>query len=227
MFNRSKRPSSFPKLVFFLLRLVQLICAVSVIGILAYFLYHLWQDGYTTPYEFSLLDFASAATLLNLLITSVLLCCCGLSPLYVLIFDTLLFIVWAVSFGLLVRSMGSTTTQSCSTANWGNADGIRVCHMFKTLVAMSFIATLSCLAMVVVAVVARRKQAMHKYEPAHNPTNIRTADTAYSGGGGGSMPAHGQLYGAHPVPPAYTPAPHHDGKPEQQYSAQHGATYYN
>lgn len=224
MFNRSKQRPGFPKLPFFILRLVQVLCAVSVLGILAYFLYHLWKDGYTTPYEFSLLDFAAAATLLNFVVTSIFLCCCGLSSLYVVIFDGLLCLVWIIAFGLLVRAMGSSATESCSAENWGNSEGIRVCHLFKMLLAMSVIVIVSFLAMAIFAVVARRKQAMYKYEPALNPANTRAASTVYTGGAANLGQAHGyghaQTHGTTSAPPAYV-------KEQQTYSPQHGAAYYN
>jgi hypothetical protein len=213
MFKRSNR-ISFPKLPFALLRFVQVLCSVAVMGVLGYFIYHLWQDGYSTPYEFSLLDFASSATLLNFFVTSILLCCGRLSPTVVIVLDSFLTVLWTIAFALLVRAMGKTTTQKCDTAGWGNSDGIRVCHMFKVLVAFSFIAIVSFAAMVVTAVVARKRgPGGHKYQPTVNPANMAAVDTAY--GGVQPAPAHVPSPYAAP-PPAYGASNVQDPKPTLQ-----------
>lgn len=80
---------------------------------------------------------------------------------------------------MLLKAMGKTTTQTCAVATWGNNQGVRVCMMFKVLVTFSFVALLAFVGMVIVAVVARKKQSGHTYEPALNPANMR-ANTSYN-----------------------------------------------
>lgn len=55
---KSGEGGGFPKAPFLIIRLLQLISCTCVLGVLGYFQHNLWQDGYGTPYEFSLLDFA-------------------------------------------------------------------------------------------------------------------------------------------------------------------------
>ncbi|KAA8892847.1 hypothetical protein FN846DRAFT_613297 [Sphaerosporella brunnea] len=216
LFNRrAASASTLPKLPFFLLRVIQLVCSAIIFGILGYFIWNLWKDGYRTPYEFSLLVFAASATVLNLLITSILLCCCGLSPFPVLVFDTFLLLLWTISFGLLLRAMGDTTTATCSTDDWGNADGVAVCHMFKCLVAFSLIVLVATLGIVVTAAVARKRQPKIKYTPTLNPANVNTAYSA------ATQP---QMHMNPPQPPP----PYQANKVQQPPVAGHGAnvSYY-
>ena len=57
-FRLNSGGGGFPKAPFYTIRLFQLISCICVLGVLGYFQYNLGQDGYGTPYEFSLLDFA-------------------------------------------------------------------------------------------------------------------------------------------------------------------------
>ena len=111
----------------------------------------------------------------------------------------MLTVLWGVSLGLLLRAMGKTTTVSCSANNWGNDAGVRVCHLFKLLVAFCVFSILSFVAMLATAVVVRRRGgAAYGYSPAANPTKVghkaTATDTAYH------PPS---AYGA--PPPAYNP----------------------
>jgi hypothetical protein len=56
--NRRARSTTIPKRPFFFFRFVQFLSSVVIFGIIGYFIYTLWQDGYRTPYEFSILDLA-------------------------------------------------------------------------------------------------------------------------------------------------------------------------
>jgi hypothetical protein len=139
----------------------------------------------------------------------------------VLLFDFLLFILWIVAFALLVRALGNTTTSTCSTSEWGNAAGVRVCNMFKCLVAFSFLGMVSTFGVVACAVVARKRVPKDfKYAPAVNPAY---PNTAYTGAAALQPPA----YGTPPPPPMNqqpygTPPP-----PQQQHGAGANASYYH
>ncbi|KAF8246724.1 hypothetical protein K440DRAFT_661827 [Wilcoxina mikolae CBS 423.85] len=199
--------SGFPKIPFFIVRLLQFLCCVVVLGVLGFFQYHLWADGYRTPYEFSLLDFAASATLLNIFVTTIFVCCCGLSPLYIIIVDSILTILWAACFGLLLKAMGKTTTETCDVKNWGNDAGVRVCHLFKVLATFTLFSLFSFVAMVVTAVVMRKREASYKYTPTPNPANLQKTNTSYN-------PPHNSAgaYGA-PPPPAYNPSEQYGAGP--------------
>ncbi|KAI5778186.1 hypothetical protein EDC01DRAFT_377428 [Geopyxis carbonaria] len=184
MRTSSKGPSAIPKNAFFIVRFLQLFCCIIVLGVLGYFQYNLYNDGYSNPFEFALLDTVAAIAVLNITVSSFFICCCGLSPLYMLIVDALLAVFWAVGFGMLVKAMGTTTTQTCSTTNWGNADGVRICNMYKVLVAFSFLAMFSFFCSFVFAVTIRKREdttGSYRYQPTENPAiNLHSRPASYA-----------------------------------------------
>ncbi|KAI5817792.1 hypothetical protein BZA77DRAFT_26048 [Pyronema omphalodes] len=182
----------FPKGPFFFIRGLQLICCAVVLGILAFFQYHLWNDGYKMPYEFSLLDFCASATLLHILLTSLLLFCTRLSPMYLIILDSLLLILWSVGLGLLIRALGRSLNASCTILLWGNDSGVQVCQLFKALVAFVFLSTFMTLCMVINAVVVRKRIAelQYAYERTENPV------TEYKGAGNDAGAGAGAGFGS-------------------------------
>ena len=155
-----------------------------------------------------------------MLVTGIVITCCGLSPLYVIIMDFIITIVWAVAFGMLVKAMGTTTTDSCTADNWGNSEGIRICHAFKTLVAFSVLGLVSMVAMVGTAVVIRKRVGTHLYEPAANPVAMDRINTSYkpmqSNNNSEIYSNTDNTYGA--PPPAYNPPnPPTFAQPEQAW----------
>ncbi|TGZ79539.1 hypothetical protein EX30DRAFT_342182 [Ascodesmis nigricans] len=183
--RRSKQTTSpIPKLPFFALRFAQCVASVLVLGVLGYFQHHLWRADYPTPWEFALLDTASAITLLNAVATTLLLCCFSLSPIAILIIDTFLSLFWLISFSLLLRAMGSTTTSKCDTREWGSSSGIRICHLFKSLVAFSLLSVITIAGSAIFAFFIKKKaNSGVKYAPALNPINSQLAnqETKYHG----------------------------------------------
>lgn len=85
-------------------------------------------------------------------------CCFRLSPLFNLILNIPLLIAWVASLGLLGWNIYGTLAHSCSTANWGNSDGINVCQLYKTVFTFVIFGALSQIAMVVVDIRARMAQ---------------------------------------------------------------------
>lgn len=52
------KPTPVNKPIFFGLRFFQFVTAVIALGIVAYFQYVLWRDGYSIPWEFAILNAA-------------------------------------------------------------------------------------------------------------------------------------------------------------------------
>lgn len=171
----------------------------------------------------------ASTTVATVFVTFLLMCCHRLGPITLIITDSFLAIMWTASLALLLKAMGATTTQTCSLAAWGNADGVRVCHLFKVLVAFAALSLGAGMAVIAVAATARKGEGKHKYEPATNPVVLRSADTSYN-------PAS-VVYGAHNPPPTYgAPAPavygtpatkayKDGGKPEKQPAGEAGEYY--
>ncbi|KAK4860858.1 hypothetical protein LT330_004589 [Penicillium expansum] len=166
MRSPSVKPSAYPPLPFHLIRFLIFLSSIVVGVILAVFTYHLHADGYKLPYSFLVLFVSSGLSLLNLLLTSVIHCSCGLSTKLSISLNILLTILWALSLGLLSWSLSSTITTSCTTTYWGNSTGIAVCRSYKALFTFNIIGLVSYIAAVWLDVIVRRRQTrLGTYDP--------------------------------------------------------------
>jgi hypothetical protein len=181
MRSPSVKPSAYPPLPFHLIRFLIALSSLVVGVILAVFTYHLHADGYKLPYSFLVVSkhptyphpssqtnintnkshqlFVSAGlSLLNIILTSIIHCSCGLSTKLSISLNILLTILWALSLGLLSWSLASTITTACTTTYWGNSTGISVCRTYKTLFTFTAIGLVSYIAAVWLDVIVRRRQ---------------------------------------------------------------------
>ena len=147
----------------------------------------------------------ASVTLFDIFLATIFIACYGLSPVYVIVVQSILTIFWVICFGLLLRALGESMTASCSVDNWGNGAGARVCHLFKMLVAFSLFSILSLVAMLVAAVVVRRRGgAAHGYSPTANSVRVGHKATATA-----TVIATDTVYHPPPAdgapPPAYSP----------------------
>ncbi|KAL2217536.1 hypothetical protein M432DRAFT_443595 [Thermoascus aurantiacus ATCC 26904] len=158
-FRSAKKPSAYPPGAFHAIRASALISSVIVASIMLYFMYHLRHDGFKLPWTFLVLTATSLLTLVNFVFTSLISCCNhGMPPLLSLIFNSLLFLLWTVSLGLLGWSMSGTLMTSCNTATWGTSTGVMVCRIYKVLFTFTVLAFVLHLAAIVLDVIARRRQ---------------------------------------------------------------------
>jgi len=147
-----KQPSHYPVLPFHLIRLAQLLSSMVVSGIMFYFIYHLTHGSYKVPWTFLLVNsllpsvrFPSAnifrtqllgvslLTLITLTLTILFYCCRVLNPVFNMILNLGLSVLWALSWSLLTWNMSGTLTHTCNTENWGDASGTMVCRLYKAL----------------------------------------------------------------------------------------------
>lgn len=181
------------------------------------------------------LETQAALTIFNTIGSSFLICCGALSPLLVMIIDGILSLFWALVFGTLSRAMGKTTFETCNAANWGNSDGIIICHLYKSLFAFTALGwylhsssrdmgqeiltiteRLLHLGSFSFASVIRRRTKRHAYAPAPNPANLHTQKTSYN-------PTHSSTgsrsseYGAS-APPVYASAPNYTAGKDETYA---------
>ncbi|KAJ5405278.1 hypothetical protein N7465_006562 [Penicillium sp. CMV-2018d] len=166
MRSPSVKPSAYPPVPFHLIRFLISLSSLVVGVILAVFTYHLHADGYKLPYSFLVLFVSSGLSLLNIILTSVIHCSCGLSTKLSITLNILLTILWTLSLGLLSWSLSSTITTSCTTTYWGNSTGIAVCRSYKTLFTFTIIGVVSYIAAVWLDVIVRRRQTrLGAYDP--------------------------------------------------------------
>lgn len=102
--------------------------------------------------------------MLSLLIGTILYFCVHLSPLINMIFNIPILLLWTVGMGLMIWNMYGTLGHTCTTANWGNNDGVSICQQYKALFSFVVIGWLCQIALIVLDVRARRSQsALGKY----------------------------------------------------------------
>lgn len=97
-------------------------------------------------------------TLLCLVLTSFVQCCFRLSPIFNLVLNVPLLILWIVSVALLGWNIIGTLSHSCSISNWGNDDGVMVCQQYKAMFAFVIFGVLAQIGAIVVDVRARVAQ---------------------------------------------------------------------
>ena len=100
----------------------------------------------------------SLLTLLTLVLTFLLHLCHVLSPLFNLILNLPLLLLWCLGFGLLTWNMSGTLGHVCNTANWGNSSGIMICRYYKALFSFSLFGVLGAIAAFILDFKVRRKQ---------------------------------------------------------------------
>lgn len=101
---------------------------------------------------------AQILLLLSLFIGTALYFCVHLSPLINMIFNFPILLLWTAGMGLMIWNMYGTLGHTCSTANWGNEDGVSICNQYKALFTFVVIGWVCQIALLVLDFRARRSQ---------------------------------------------------------------------
>lgn len=192
-----KPPAVWPTAPFISIKLFQGVCCSIVLSVMAFFSYHLRKDNYQIPWQFFSLATLSAISLLSVFTLGVSFCCRALNPLFAMILESILSLLWAFGAGVLGKGMGGNTIRSCKV--WRSKQGMVVCHLYKTLFAFCILGWFAMICGVILASSVKRKASSHKYQPA-NPVSLQqtTAYTPQSGIGQTSVPyGQGGTYKAH------------------------------
>lgn len=169
------KPSYYSTFPFHAIRTISALSSVVVAGILIFFCIELKNEGYKIPWTFLIVSglpsgfpsslliaskvlAASLFTLIWLLFTLLIHCCGRLSPIFNILLNIPLFLLWLVGAGLLAWGIYGTLSHSCTKVNWGNDDGIMICQEYKALFSFVVFGTLSQIALVVLDVRARITQ---------------------------------------------------------------------
>ncbi|EXJ53891.1 hypothetical protein A1O7_09227 [Cladophialophora yegresii CBS 114405] len=170
------RPQVYPRLAFHLVRAIALISASIVSGILIYFCVQLRHDGFKLPWTFIIVLASTLLSLLSLFFTSIIYTCFFLSPIFSLVLNVTVLILYLVGYTLLTWNIVGTLGHTCSRANWASDDGMMICRTYKAFYAFEFLGVLAQIAQIVLDVRSR-----------HNQTKLgrynRMADIAAKGGG--------------------------------------------
>ncbi|EXJ93072.1 hypothetical protein A1O3_01628 [Capronia epimyces CBS 606.96] len=159
------RPQVYPRAPFHIIRAIAFVCASIVSGILIYFCVQLKHDDFKLPWTFIIILAATLSSLLTLVLSSIIYSCAFLSPLFNLLTNLLILIVWTVGLALLTWNLYGALGHSCSRANWGSDDGMMVCRTYKALYSFSLFGWLAQIAQIVLDVRSRRTQtALGKYD---------------------------------------------------------------
>lgn len=192
-----KQPTVWPTAPFILIKFFQAVCSALVLAVMVFFGYHLKKDDYPIPWQFFSLAALSAVSLLSVFALGISFCCRALNPLFAMILEIILSLLWAFGAGILGKGMGGNTIRSCKV--WRTSQGIVVCHLYKTLFAFCILGWFSMICGLILSSSVRRKASSHKYQPA-NPASLQqtTAYTPQSGIGQTSVPyGQGGTYKAH------------------------------
>ncbi|KIX98347.1 uncharacterized protein Z520_05648 [Fonsecaea multimorphosa CBS 102226] len=195
------RPQVYPRLSFHLIRAVAFVSASIVSGILIYFCMQLRHDGFKLPWTFIIVLASSLLSLLSLVLTSFLHTCFFLSPLFNLILNVTVFILWVVGYGLLTWNMYGTLGHSCSRANWASDDGMMICRIYKALYSFEVFGLLAQIALIVLDVRTRRAETkLGKYNQMGGPLVRGGADVKLDDLNNGQSGASGLLGGHQETP---------------------------
>ncbi|KAL5339425.1 hypothetical protein BJX70DRAFT_397627 [Aspergillus crustosus] len=166
MRRKSVKPSEYPALPFHLIRFITFVSSLVVGIVLAVFAYNLHNADHKLPWAFLIQIIAAFLSLLNLITTTFLHCCHGLSPRLSLITNTIVFIFWAVSLVLLSWSVSNTILTTCNSTYWATSTGITVCRIFKALFTFTIIGTAALIASIALDIFAyRRHTRLGEYDP--------------------------------------------------------------
>ncbi|KAL8905053.1 MAG: hypothetical protein Q9207_002868 [Kuettlingeria erythrocarpa] len=144
----TRNPSPYDPLSFHFLRLGQLVSAIIVSSVVAFFVYYLVHEHYKLPWTFIFLLAASLLTVVSLLISSALYFFRTLPPKYNLINNTSISVLWILGLSFLTWNTGWTLGHRCLIVNWKTEAGIMVCRLYKACTAFTvtgLLTTLLCL----------------------------------------------------------------------------------
>ena len=97
-------------------------------------------------------------SLISLLLTGILHTCFFLSPLFSIISNVTVFLLYIVGYVLLTWNIYGTLGHSCSRANWASDDGMMVCRTYKALYSFEIFGVIAQIALIVLDIRSRRKQ---------------------------------------------------------------------
>ncbi|ETI19338.1 hypothetical protein G647_09170 [Cladophialophora carrionii CBS 160.54] len=152
------RPQVYPRLAFHIVRTIAFISATIVSGILIYFCVQLRHDGFKLPWTFIIVLASTLLSLLSLFVTGILYTCFFLSPLFSLILNVTILILYIVGYGLLTWNIYGTLGHTCSRANWASDDGMMICRTYKAFYAFELFGVLAQIALIVLDVRSRHAQ---------------------------------------------------------------------
>ncbi|OAK96567.1 hypothetical protein IQ06DRAFT_44665 [Phaeosphaeriaceae sp. SRC1lsM3a] len=157
-FRRDRvKPTHYPRVPFHAARSAQLLSSIVVACVMFYFLSELARGRFRLPWTFILLMAVALLTLVCLTATIVLHCFYGLNPLLNTILNSVLAVLWAVSFALLSWWSSGTLSHVCSKDNWDDELGISVCRLYKALFSFSLLGLLSTIVALVLDVHVQRQ----------------------------------------------------------------------
>lgn len=150
----ARKPApEYPPLPYHSIRAITFVSSSIVSGILIYFCYQLKHDSFKLPWTFLIVLAASVPTLVSLSVTA-----CIRSTLFALILNIPILLVWTAGFILLAWNMYGALGHTCTIANWGSHDGIKICQTYKALFAFTVIGWLSAVAGIILLFRVRSQQ---------------------------------------------------------------------
>jgi len=146
----SRQPSPYPRALFHLIRVAQLVVSTAILAFVGFFVHYLIEDSYYIPWTFLMLLGVSGFTDLSVIGTAYFYHYRVLRPRLSSVINGVLSVIWLVALALLSWNLSGTLTNSCDVDNWSHDTGIMVCRIYKAMEAFTvagFVLTLSSLAL--------------------------------------------------------------------------------
>ncbi|KAE9375207.1 hypothetical protein N431DRAFT_402554 [Stipitochalara longipes BDJ] len=152
-------PSPYPRFLFHGLRSAQLIAAIIVSGIMAYFVHYLRLESIPIPWTFIVLFAVSLSTIVALTVTICLYNFTYLAPSFNLVLNGSTSILWAMGFAMLSWSVRNShvLARQCTGKEFGGEAEAGVCRDYKALWAMALCGTVSTFAALALDIKTQRK----------------------------------------------------------------------
>jgi len=169
---------------FYLTRGSQFVASLIVSGIQAHFLLQLALGKYGIPYLFIVIMASAIISLATLLITSVFYCCHKLNVTVSAVFNGILTLLWAFSFGALAKAIHSTLSLSCTVEKWTNKDGVKTCQEYKVLFTFTFIAVIASIASFahdVATIKQQKSRGAYKLAEDKKPLHLNSSSVSVGG----------------------------------------------
>jgi hypothetical protein len=177
--HESRFPSLYPRILLYLAIAFQLLASLAVAGVMFYFIAHLNTKGYSLPWMFYFLQGSALATIISVILLRGWSHFRGPIPRICSPINGILTSTWITGFINLVQAMDDTITRPCTTAYWGNGQGILVCSLYKILFVGAIVGMLSTLAVLIMDALAWNKMGKTLHKLKEREGLLTSAGTEY------------------------------------------------
>ncbi|KIV89065.1 hypothetical protein PV10_08676 [Exophiala mesophila] len=150
--------STLHSILYHTTRLCQYLSAISVAGIISYFIYILKRNSYPSPWAFIFLLSVASTEIVWLILTTFRAVSRMLGSIVSTIIDLLIALAWLSSTVLVGIRIQYAVNTKCTVEFWMNTYGVFICRLYKGLFASTIIAVFSAFVAILVDVKYRKNR---------------------------------------------------------------------